>query len=170
MVRWECSLLTMRTQWCICWHILLWCGYMQGCINCAILLSYYPTIQDRSTRSKLGAHGENGDVLCQAKNAPLAIWLYGVSVVHECRLTLIIWFPWNLNRPRKISSWSIASPCPPNSNRERGKRDPETNTEKYETQKKQIGRGNIPLIHSSSIYHPLAFLISSQFLSAFPFP
>ena len=39
MVRGECALLTMRTQWCICWHILLWCGYMQGCINCAILLS-----------------------------------------------------------------------------------------------------------------------------------
>ena len=64
----------------------------------------YPTIRDRSTWSKFGAHGEHGDVLCQAKNAPLAIWLYGVSVVHECRLTLIIWFPWNLNRPRKISS------------------------------------------------------------------
>ena len=42
MVRGECALRTMRTQWCICWHILLWCGYMQGCINCAILLSYYP--------------------------------------------------------------------------------------------------------------------------------
>ena len=43
----------------------------------------------------------------------VAIWLFGVTVVHECRLTLIVWFPWNLNRPRKISSWSIASPCPP---------------------------------------------------------
>ena len=127
------------------------------------MLSYYPTIRDRSTWSKFGAHGEHGDVLCQAKNAPLAIWLYGVSVVHECRLTLIIWFPWNLNRPRKISSWSIASPCPPNSNRERGKRDPETNTEKYETQKKQIGRGNIPLIHYLPHIHLSTTLLPSWF-------
>ena len=90
MVRWECSLLTMRTQWCICWHVLL-CGYM-------------------------------------------ALWSYCCAWMQADTDCLVSLEP---ESSQKDFLLKHSRPLSPNSNRERGKRDPETNTEKYETQKKQ---------------------------------
>ena len=76
MVRGECALRTMRTQWCICWHILLWCGYMQGCINCAILLS---GIGARGVSSE---HMENMEMFCVKRK--MHPWLYGSMELVLC--------------------------------------------------------------------------------------
>ena len=63
------------------------------------------------------------------------------------------------------------------SDRERGKRDPERVTRDSDrgllgTERaiREIGRGSIALFHSSSLFRPLALRISSHFLSVSPFP